>query len=197
MIRISVSDLESYRYWAADEDAPLEELLRKLRHEKPPTDNMLAGQAFARFMENVQENTFLVAVDGWSFRFEVDAELQLPPVREFKAERLIQTPSGPVTLVGKADGINGPVVHDQKLTERWDAERYLDSLQWRAYLWMFGASTFTYDVFVGRYKGREVTVTEYHPLTFYAYPGMEADVERAVCELAAVIARHLPERAAA
>jgi hypothetical protein len=93
------------------------------------------------------------------------------------------------------DGLNGTTIHDQKLTERWDAERYLDSLQWRCYLDMFNASTFTYDVFQAKYdRPKWVTVTEYHPMTFYAYPNLKADVQRAVDELAAVVAEHLPER---
>ena len=156
----------------------------------------------------------------WNFDFRPleRREIALPPVRELKAEVVFATPSGPVTLVGKVDGIHGRRIHDQKLTERWDAEKYTDSLQWRAYLVMFDALAFTYDVFVAKYElgdtrapargfggsewergtpppARWVEVREYHPVTFYAYPGMRTDVERAVCDLAAVVAKHLPEAA--
>ncbi len=142
-------------------------------------------------------------MDGWTFDFELDSEIALPPVRELKAEVVFETPSGPVMLVGKVDGIDGKI-HDQKATEDFDPERYLDSLQWRSYLVMFGAREFVYDVFRVKYergpghtdadgkyiKGEptgKVTVLEYHPISFYTYPDIRSDVQRAVNELAEVI----------
>lgn len=193
MIRISASDLESFRYWKNDEDSTLEELLRRLRHEEPPTENMAAGKAFAKFMETARAAEVESAeVDGWEFYFDLDAEMPISPVRELKAEVVYQTPYGPVTLVGMTDGLDGIVVHDQKLTERWDPERYMDSLQWRVYLVIFKAKKFRYDIFVGKYSGKRVAITDYHPMDFWSYPGIEADVERAVVELAGIIHEHMP-----
>jgi hypothetical protein len=198
MLRISVSDLESLRYWKNDEESTMEELLRRLRHEDPPTEQMEAGRAFAKFMENARAAEVQGAeVDGWEFCFDLEAEMPISPVRELKAEVIYQTPHGPVTLVGMVDGIDGLVIHDQKLTGRWDPEKYMDSLQWRAYLVMFGAKKFRYDIFVGRYAGKRVTISEYHPVDFWAYPGMDADVQAAVDELAGIISEHMPERRAA
>ena len=103
-----------------------------------------------------------------------------------------------MTLVGKVDALHGFAVRDYKLTEKFDAERYADSYQWWAYLSMFNATKFIYDVFVGRYgDDQRVTITDYHQLAFYAYPGMESDVTREVAGLAEIVAKHLPERAAA
>lgn len=195
MIRLSVSDLESFRYWKEREDQGLPELLAKLRHEEPPTPNMEAGKAFAKLFENSIEGSELeqASVDGWTFGFSrLTHSIAVPAVRELKAEVVFDTPSGPVTLVGKVDSIHGTEIHDQKLTERWDAERYLDSLQWRAYLVMFGGTAFVYDVFTGSYSGKFVEVHDYQAMTFYAYPAIRTDVERAVCELAAVVAEHMP-----
>jgi len=198
MLRLSVSDLESYRYWKASEDAPLEDLIARLSHVVQPTPQMEAGRAFAKLFENAEDGLYERAdANGWSFRFELDAHVELPVLRELKAEEVFQAPSGPVTLVGKVDSLHGLTVRDQKLTERWDAERYLDSLQWRAYLVMFGAETFVYDVFVCRYENQRVTVYDYHALTFHRYPNIRRDVETAVCELAEVVAKYLPERKAA
>lgn len=196
MIRLSVSDLESLRYWKDRDDQGLDVLLAKLRHEEPATPQMEAGAAFAELMENAAEGVMIErTVMPWVFDFtQLDDLIALPPIRELKAEVPFVTQSGNVTLVGKVDCLHGKHVHDQKLTERWDAERYIDSMQWRAYLVMFEANTFTYDVFQCRYNGNRVTVTEYHPVTFYAYPSMKADVQRAVDELARVVAEHIPER---
>lgn len=198
MIRISVTDLESFRYWKANEDATLEDLLIRLRHEEPPTPAMEAGRAFAKLMETAPLGDMASTwVDGWQFTFALDADVELPQHREVKTEMVFDTPSGPVTLVAKADGVDGRVVHDQKLTERWDPEKYLDSWQWRAYLLMFDADSFVYDVFEGKYDGRTVTVRDYHRMAFYSYPAMEADVQRAVAELAEAVKRRLPERVTA
>lgn len=191
MLRLSVSDLESLRYFKASEDRTLDDLLSDLAHVSTATPKMQAGHAMAAFFESAREGEMeSAAVEGWHIDFELDAAIALPSVREMKVEEVIQTPSGAVTLVGKVDGLDGITVRDQKLSDSLDAEsRYVDSLQWRAYLMMFGARRFIYDVFVGRVDEakRVITVREYHPLTFYAYPEMRADVERAVGELAEVV----------
>lgn len=199
-MRLSVTHLDAYRYYRASEDMTLEQLVARLRGEEPPSPAALAGRAFHKLLEHAADNVDLERseVDGWVFRFWLDGELSLPPIRELKGELELSTPHGPVTLVGRVDGLHGLTVHDYKLTERFDAERYADSYQWRAYLAMFGAQRFVYDVFQGRYEhGNEVLIYDYHRLGFAAYPGMLEDVRREVCGLAEIVARHVPERAAA
>lgn len=198
-MRLSVTDLDSYLYWLSAEDMPLEELVSRLRRQEPPSPAMLAGKAFHALLETADVCALTTAErDGWKFRFELDAELALSPIRELKGERLIQTPHGMVTLVGVVDGLTGPVVRDYKLTERFDAERYADSYQWRSYLSMFHAHTFVYDVFECKYEDDQVVVVrDYHQLRFNTYPGIASDVARAVAGLAEVVAKHVPEKAAA
>ncbi len=197
MIRISVSDLDGFKFWKDDENADKDALLARLSRTEPPTPAMAAGAAFAKLMEHAKPGElYAEVVDGWTFDFsQMSGDLAIAPVREVKAELPMMTPSGPVTLVGKVDGLIGRVVRDQKLTERWDAERYFDSLQWRAYLVLFDAKAFVYDVFQCKRDedDRYVTVTEYHPVTFYGYPDIRKDVQRAVDELAAVIVEYFPQ----
>jgi len=204
VIRLSVTELETLRYWKDRDDRDLADLLEDLRKERPPSAQMAAGRAFAKFFESapIGYAGTECEIDGWRFSWELDAELEIPDVRELKAEMRFETPSGPVTLVGMVDGLDGRAVHDQKLTENWEAENYLDSLQWRAYLVMLSATTFVYDVFTCRYKrdkDRQIVpgtaaVTGYHRMPFYTYPDIQGDVRRAVNELAAIVARYLPER---
>jgi len=197
-MRISVGDLESLRRWREREDQDLATLLAKLRRQEPPTRQMEAGKAFAKFFEHATPKDFGGAIsDGWEFEFKCDAELHLPAIRELKMEETFQTPYGPVTLVGVVDGQDGNVICDQKLTGYFDAENYTASLQWRAYLAMTGATKFVYDVFVGKYEDHAnyVTITEYHQVPFYTYPDIRRDVARAVCELAEIVATHIPEAA--
>lgn len=194
MLRIAVTTLESFAYWKDKEDATNEDLLREIAHVTPPTRNMKAGRAWAKLWERSTPGEFDVATeDGWRFVFDLDAAIYVPPIRELKIEEVFETPSGPVTLVGKVDSFEGLTVRDQKLTERFEIEeRYTDSIQWRAYLAMLKARRFIYDVFVGKYDDTddEVRIVEYHPVPFYSYPNIRADVERSVCELAEIVARH-------
>lgn len=194
MIRLSVTDLDSYHYWLGS-DMELDALLTRLRGEEPPGPNMLAGRAFHKLLETSGACDLPSAVvDGVEFDFVLEQEIALPLIRELKAEKVFETPSGPVTLVGKVDGLQGITVHDYKLTERFEAERYADSYQWRCYLTMFGAKQFVYDVFQCRYSDDRVTVYEYHRLPLAAYPGMETDVYREVCSLAGFVARYVPQK---
>lgn len=197
MIKLNVTDLENYRYWKANEDSTLEDLLKEFAPDKEETEPMKRGSAFHSLLENCPAEAATLEgaeVDGYYFVFDVEAAIEIPTVRELKGSYVFNTPSGLVQVVGKVDGLNGVSVHDYKLTERFDAERYLDSLQWRAYLMMFNARRFIYDVFVyGENKGRLV-VREYHRLPFYAYPDMWKDVDRAVCELAEIVGQYCPQR---
>jgi hypothetical protein len=195
VIRLSVTDLDGYLYWK-DSDMEFEQLLMRLRGEEPPGPNMLAGRAFHKLLENADEGGeyFAAEVDGIRFDFAIEQEIALPVIRELKGERLFDTPSGPVTLVGKVDALTAGTVTDYKLTERFDAERYMDSVQWRAYLLMFGATRFIYDVFQCRYDPDRVYVYEYHRLPFYAYAAMADDVHRVVCEVAEIVAKHVPQK---
>lgn len=191
MIRLSVTHLDGYRYWRDNEDVPLDVLLARLRGTEEPSLAMLAGRAFHSFLEHAPAGDVKsTTVDGFEFIFAVEQDIALPAVRELKAECLFHTPSGPVTLVGKVDALNGTTVHDYKLTERFDAERYADSYQWRAYLTMFDARSFVYDVFQARYGDDAITVYDYHRMTFHAYPGMREDVQREVAALAEIVAKH-------
>lgn len=197
MIRLAVTDVDGYLYWR-DSDDGLDALIARLRKQEAPTTQMLAGRAFHKIFENTDEGDILSKeVDGFTFKFDFRGEDVLiahPVIRELKAETVFQTNVGPVTLVGKVDALNGTTVHDYKLTERFDAERYADSFQWRAYLSMFSASSFVYDVFQARYDDDQITVYDYHRMKFHAYPGMREHVRREVSALAEIVAKHVPEK---
>jgi hypothetical protein len=196
MIRMSVTWLDSFRHYRDEDFMSLSDLLARLRGEEPPVPKMLAGRALHSILEHATEGELSCEErDGWVFTFaSLDAAITLPPVRELKGSLSIQTPHGPVTLVGVIDGMDHEV-RDYKLTERFEPDGYMEALQWRAYLWMFDARRFTYHAFVGDIDDtqKRVRVKEHHPLTLYRYPGMEDDVRATVCELAALIVRHAPD----
>ena len=158
---------------------------------------MTASVALHKYLEHANESEQTHAEqDGERFYFHCEIELNLPQTRELKAEVLIPTQYGDVELVGRVDAIDG-AVHDFKLTERFDAERYAHSLQWRAYLMMFGAQKFVYHVFEGRQEsGGLWCINNYHDLTFWSYPDMAEEVRLEVEALAGFWKRVAVDKAA-
>lgn len=198
-MRMSVTWLDSYLLYRDEDFMSLTELLARLRGESPPSPSMEAGRALHAFLEHAKPAELTSAThDGWTFDFSgLDAFVMLPLVRELKGTMEVQTPHGLVTLAGVVDGLDHQVI-DYKLTERFDPDRYMDAMQWRTYLQMFDKPRFTYHVFGGDIDADErmVRVKEYHPLTQYRYPGMEADVREVVCELAELLVKRAPDLAA-
>lgn len=173
----------------------LETLLRRLRREEPPSPAMAAGSALHKLLEHSSEG--IVAregCDGYMFRFDGECELSLPVMRELRGTRDYVTPHGIVTLSGRVDAMDGLTVYDHKLTKQFDAERYASAYQWRAYLSIFGAETFTYNLFIGSEDKADPMVwniKDFHAISFPRYPEMEADLQREVEAYAEFAAHYL------
>lgn len=202
-MRVSVSDIETYRYYKQHEDVTLEHCLSQLRRQTPPSPAMAAGRALHGILEHAaygEPEAISVKGDGYVFHFNCEINLQVPIVRELKGEIEIETPTATVTLVGIVDAMD-TAVYDYKLTGRFDAEKYADSYQWRCYLLMFRANRFVYRVFVGKENSQgagfdgenftDWTIYEYHELPVYRYPGMDDDVKREIAEYAAFAQEYL------
>lgn len=195
-MRVSATELDAFRRYRDSEESELEPLLSKLRRELPATEPMLAGRAFHKALE-LAEPGEVGAFDAEGYRFEIaaDVEISLPDVRELKATREYLIDSVPVTLVGMVDAMRGTKVFDHKTTTRFDAERFLDSYQWRVYLEVFAASSFRWNVFEWReVEPRYYVVHAFHELDAYRYPGMADDVERELAMFVGFARIHLPER---
>ncbi len=188
-MRVSVSDVDQYLYYLKS-DMTLKSLLARLRREEAPTEAMLAGTAFHSVLENAVPRSFhSVTQDGFRFDFELDAELALPDIRELKAEKQF----GEITLVGKVDAMYGNTIFDHKLSKRFNPEAYTNAFQWRAYLSIFDADKFTYNVFI-RYtdlKTKINYVKEFNPITFYRYKSLQSDVQRTLDEYAEFAHKYL------
>lgn len=189
MIRLSVTDLDQYLYWLELEDAGPEWLIDRLTIFEP-SPAMQAGTAFHGALEHLTNSASLLVHDRYTFTFECDAEIRLPQQRELKIEREI-LPG--IILSGKIDGLDGNRIVDYKLTERLDAERYMDSMQWRAYLMLFETNEFEYSIFEGspeRGSERDYIVRAHHSLKFYSYPGMGSYVKQCANALASFVRDH-------
>ena len=192
-----VSEVESFRQWRDDEAADLELLLARMRGQTEASEAMLAGTAFHKALEVAQpgEAATLQAL-GYTFNIAGDFELALPVIREVRASKAYTVDDSTVLVSGQLDAIEGKRVEDHKTTGRFDPERYLGGYQWRLYLEIFGANHFRWNVFEIAATDEPLTwdVFAAHRLEQYRYPGMGADCERLVADLARFAREHLPER---
>lgn len=198
LLRVSATDIDAFRRWRDDEEdaSNLADLIAQLRRLMPSTEAMEAGTALHKALETAEPGDHKgFEADGFTFSFETDAEIDLPPIREMKATREYRVADCIVTLVGKVDALHGRRIDDHKFTAKFDADRYLESYQWRIYLEVFGADEFRWNVFEAKESApKNYLIRNVHTLTMHRYPGIGADVEREVREFVSFARDHLPER---
>ncbi len=174
MLNVSVSNLDLYRFWRDESDLDLDWLLARLRDEIEPTENMKAGRAFHKILEqpNFDEQTELT-MDGYWFSILCDISLELPPVRELSIDKDYNG----LLVRGRIDGMRGLCVTDYKTTEQFDPDRLMTGYQWRYYLDMLDCDTFTWKVFVIRQYGDPMHYDVYqeHTLVQKRYPQLRRD----------------------
>lgn len=162
--------------WNGDEYTSAEFIKRLTSYEESPA--MAAGTAVHAVIERAAFGELPRETDmnGWHIVMDLDAEIAMP---EFREVPLFREHKG-IPLFGRCDAIDANAVHDLKTTSQIDIDRYMDSYQWRAYLYMSGRRNFVYDIL--RVKLEEdikvVTVLDYTPIRVSAYPALSSDVER-------------------
>jgi hypothetical protein len=195
-LRVSATDVDQLRYYRTADEMELADLIARLKHLMPSSEAMEAGTALHKAIELAQpgEHTGFTQ-DGFTFSFETDAVIDLPVIREMKATTEFLIDDVMVTLVGKVDAIHGKRIDDHKFTAKFDADRYLDSFQWRFYLHLFGADEFNWNIFEAIESApRNYLIRNVHKLTMHRYPGLLEDVERELREFVLFARDHLPER---
>jgi hypothetical protein len=184
-----VSHVDLYRIWKAGEDLDVGWLLNKLTTDEP-SPKMLAGTAFHQALElSDGTDAYTLHALGYTFHILCDIDLALPPVREVQLSRQY----GDLIVNGRLDGLSGNTVIDYKTTEQFDADRYMESLQWRFYLDLSGADRFNYQIFQMSECG-ELTyeVYAYHALTQYRYADLHKDCAKAAEEYYRFAEQFLP-----
>lgn len=198
-LRLSVTMLDTYVHGMADEAMSSAQLADALFTRQKPSQAMRVGTSFHRLLEKglpeseCWQPQLLANPDQRGIYFilpdDLSGTIELGEVREQRYEWQI---FDDVVLVGKIDAETATKVIDHKLTARFDPERYMDSLQWRAYLAMRDKAHFSYQVFehsglpsepdaLGHYP---VLIKAYHCLEQYRYTGMLDEVKDVVHDLA-------------
>lgn len=195
-VRLSVTMLDTFVSGMDNQDMSALQLAERLF--MPLVDvplAMRAGTALHACLEHATDadDLALSLTEGWDkFVFllpdDLEGTVELGHTREHKS--VMPLPELDAQLVGKYDALTGSHVIDHKLTGRFDHERYIDSLQWRAYLMMTGKPRFAYQVFEhggipepDEHDNRVITIKKYHRMEMCAYPGMADDVMDVVSEL--------------
>lgn len=176
-MQVSVSNLDLFRYWQAEEDLDTNWLLRRLRGEEPQSELMAAGECFHKALETLPdaEHEFTsIESGGREFIFVCDCEMTPPKLKELR----INGAYGELNVRGRVDGLDGTTVTDYKTTGQFDPERLLEGYQWRLYLDMLGADKFIWKVFVLSEDNGYYKVTQAHELSQYRYPGLHEDCLR-------------------
>lgn len=185
-MRVSVTDIDQWRYWKDAEDMELSDLLARLRRQGEESEAMRAGIALHRALELAgPSESDSLECGGYTFTFECECALALPAAREVKVSKSIMVGDTEVTLIGKVDAWQGLTVYDHKTTSQIDAERFMSSYQWRFYLWMFNARQFVWNIFQTApdpKTPRAYRVREFQQLTQWAYPALADDCMRELSE---------------
>lgn len=198
MIRISATQLESYRRWLLNDESTIDDIIDFLLKRTEPTEAMLAGSAFHKILENSSYNDELSIVEQDGFKFDLsdlDCEIALPEVKEFKLEKQTVIDGEPVTFVGVVDAIKVNEIFDHKLTSQPNAENYIDSMQWRCYLDWFDCEKFTYNLFQSYKPANQdvYLIKTFLPISFYRYEGIDLDVRNMASSFIDFVKNHVPE----
>lgn len=183
MIAASVTNIEMFRCWRENEELDKGWILQRIISPEQ-TEQMKVGGAFHKAIEEAGAGEFRrLAAKGYSFDFDADIDIDLLPAREIP----IKQAYGDLLVSGRVDGISGKVVTDHKTTAYFDADRFMESYQWRFYLDMTGADLFRWNVFVLRETDDPTVywVADFHKLEQRRYPDLRRDCERLAADYAA------------
>lgn len=157
MLRVSATQLESFRLWSHPDQEWMseDELLASIRGEFVPDHKVNLGSAFGKVLENpgpydVQFG-YRITVNGETFEFSDEVMNPCWPLMDRQGvyeAKLTKAYPGDVTVASKADQIVGARLIEHKTTlGSFNFEKYAESYQWRFMADMFQPKVVTYHVF--------------------------------------------------
>ena len=204
MLRLSATLLESSRLYYAGVISQ-ESLIESIVGDVEPTEAMELGSAFHAIFEDpdvymeMWDDAHVYHAHGFVFDAQLvdksvaDIWAQCPIMEVPSSDLTLQTDYGPVRISCRADAMAGLDVYELKTTQRApNTVKYLDSMQWRAYVLAYGATSVTYRIVQLKHlKEPDVwTIANYETLTQYPYPQITQDVTYAATRLIEFIDHH-------
>lgn len=178
-MRISATNLESFRLYLTGDWMEEAALLASLKGEFVPTPAVKLGHAYHSVLETPDRYRIRngYACEGfWFADATMDPMLALIDRRgvfEVKTTKEL----GPITLVAQADHLVGAHLSEFKTTSSgFTVEKYLDSMQWRIMALLFEPLAITYRVAILDDHGNGVAeLKDLESVTVYPYPALEQD----------------------
>jgi len=204
VLRLSATLLESSRLYYAGVISQ-ESLIESIVGDVVPNEPMKLGSAFHAVFEEPDEylewwdGAGVYLSDGYTFDAQAvdkavaDIWAQAPIMEVPSSDLVLGTDYGPVRISCRADAMAGLDAWELKTTQRVPSpERYLNSMQWRAYVLAYGVTSVTYRIVQLKHlKKPDVwTVTNTETLTLYPYPNITQDVTAAATRLVEFIQHH-------
>ena len=179
-LRISATTLEAYRLYVEQDWMEEAALIQTIKRDVVPTEAMRLGTAFHSVLETPDSYRvpFGYLCDGLHFPDATMAE----PLALIDRRGTFEVKSTMVvdghTIVARADQIVGSHIYEHKTTTgSYDADKYLDSCQWRVEAAIFQPGAITYRTFLlEEPKESIVGLRGIEHLTVYPYPALVSDV---------------------
>jgi hypothetical protein len=182
-----------------------ESLIESIVGDVVPNEPMKLGSAFHAVFEEPDDylewwdGAGVYLSDGYAFDAQAvdkavaDIWAQAPIMEVPSSDLVLGTDYGPVRISCRADAMAGLDAWELKTTQRIPKpDRYLDSMQWRAYVLAYGVTSVTYRIVQLKHlKKPDVwTVTNTETLTLYPYPNITQDVTKTATRLVEFIQHH-------
>lgn len=175
------SKIDSYVYHRSSEQ-DVELFVMELLKLTPFSKKAEAGVAFHSYIEKFGygETPLHFNSNGWEFAITSPTDnpiiIPYPYAREIKFSRNWYN----INIFSVIDGIDAYGIHDIKTTSKLNIEKYIESWQWKIYLWLTDNlyNKFIYDIFIVDIdeKKNKVLINGYERLTLNSYPTMENDI---------------------
>jgi hypothetical protein len=186
-VRISATQLESYRLWRAPDQEWMseEELAATIRGEFKGNHKVSLGSAFGQVLEDpdshVVQGGFRAGAGGEFFDFGTDVMepcLELVDRRGVFEAKAVKS-YGPHDVSSKADHLLGGHLSEFKTTlSTFDFDKYANSCQWRFMADAFKPTRITYRVFcLSEGSNGVIELRSIESFDLYPYPGLHRDCQ--------------------
>lgn len=200
MYEYRASHLESFRRLLENDYATFEDFASGLKGEREPNEAMKFGTAVHKAIELYHSSQRVFCVDG----YELDADSLELSASQMNPYMLTEvTYRKPISLApeneliilkGTVDAIQGVEVIDHKNTfSSISADKlngYMESYQWRAYLYLTGCSRFTYNVLQWKDDKGIWRLSDRQEVVCLTYKEIENDVLRMLVNLHEFVKQH-------
>ena len=198
---VRATQIEAFRRLTETEYGTHDDFVRTISGTVEENEAMRLGTAVHRVLElynNTDKHPTAYECSGHIIDGEsiANAGSFLTPLwlREVRATKTVDGSPYNVTITGATDVVLGNVIVDHKTTLKAIDDRkiqaYEASMQWRVYLWLFGATDFYFNLLQWREASGVWFLTDREHIHCTAYEGMEADVMSCLLRMLDYCAEH-------